>query len=59
MISKEFHASRRALYQEILENNSMAFVFAGESRRSGSDASLHSLYKLLLSYGFASPKQYL
>ncbi|HIX60551.1 MAG TPA: aminopeptidase P family protein [Candidatus Blautia gallistercoris] len=37
MISKEFHASRRALYQNLLENNSMAFVFAGESKEDRGD----------------------
>lgn len=37
MISKEFHASRRALYGEILEDNSMGFVFSGETKEDRGD----------------------
>ena len=28
MVSKEFHASRRRLYAELMEDDSVAFVFA-------------------------------
>ena len=32
MVSKEFHASRRGLYRELLEDNSVGFVFSGEEK---------------------------
>lgn len=37
MISKEFHASRRALYSDLLEDNSIGFVFSGEERQEKGD----------------------
>ncbi|MGI6070430.1 MAG: aminopeptidase P family protein [Blautia sp.] len=37
MISKEFHASRRALYSGLLEDNSMGFVFSGEVKEDRGD----------------------
>lgn len=37
MISKEFHASRRALYADLLKDNSMGFVFAGRERGDRGD----------------------
>ena len=35
MVSKEFHASRRKLYRELLEDNSVGFVFPDRRRRTG------------------------
>ena len=32
MISKDFHASRRALYASVLKDDSVGFVFAGRER---------------------------
>ena len=32
MISKEFHASRRALYASVLNENSVGFVFSGTEK---------------------------
>lgn len=37
MISKEFHASRRALYSDLLEDNSIGFVFSGEEKQEKGD----------------------
>ncbi len=37
MISPEFHRSRRELYREILQDNSMGFVFAGELKEDRGD----------------------
>lgn len=37
MVSKEFHASRRALYKELLKDNSMGFVFSGEEKEDRGD----------------------
>lgn len=37
MISQEFHRSRRRLYQDILQDHSMGFVFAGEQREDRGD----------------------
>lgn len=37
MISKEFHASRRELYKNLLEDNSMGFVFSGEEKEDRGD----------------------
>lgn len=37
MISKEFHAGRRRLYRELLEDNSMGFVFSGEEKEDRGD----------------------
>ena len=37
MISKEFHASRRALYRDMMEDNSMGFVFSGEEKEDRGD----------------------
>lgn len=35
MISKEFHASRRALYASVLNENSVGFVFSGTGTGTG------------------------
>ena len=35
MISKDFHASRRALYASVLKDDSVGFVFAGREREIG------------------------
>lgn len=37
MVSKEFHASRRALYRELLEENSVGVVFSGEEKEDRGD----------------------
>lgn len=37
MVSKTFHASRRALYRELLEDNSVGFVFSGEEKEDRGD----------------------
>ncbi len=37
MVSKEFHASRRARYRMLLKENSMGFVFAGEEKEDRGD----------------------
>ena len=37
MVSKEFHASRRARYSQILKDNSMGFVFAGWEKEDRGD----------------------
>lgn len=37
MISQEFHRSRRALYRDILRDNSMGFVFSGEQKEDRGD----------------------
>lgn len=37
MVSKEFHASRRARYSMLLKDNSMGFVFAGEEKEDRGD----------------------
>ncbi|MDC7291851.1 aminopeptidase P family protein [Blautia schinkii] len=37
MISKEFHASRRELYKNLLEDNSIGFVFSGEEKEDRGD----------------------
>ena len=37
MISKEFHASRRTLYRELLEENSVGFVFSGQEKEDRGD----------------------
>lgn len=37
MISKEFHASRRKLFAELLEKDSLAFVFAGNEKQEKGD----------------------
>lgn len=37
MISQEFHRSRRALYRDILKDNSMGFVFSGEQKGDRGD----------------------
>lgn len=34
MVSKEFHASRRRLYAELMEDDSVTFVFAKTSCRT-------------------------
>ena len=34
MVSKEFHASRRARYRMLLKENSMGFVFAEKRKRT-------------------------
>lgn len=39
MISKEFHASRRKKYAELLEENSVGFVFSGEEKGDRGDQS--------------------
>ena len=36
MVSKEFHASRRSLYRDLLEDNSVGFVFSGDTLFKGS-----------------------
>ena len=35
MISKDFHASRRALYASVLKDDSVGFVFAGRGKGNG------------------------
>lgn len=58
MISKEFHASRRALYSQCLEDNSMAFVFAGEQKEDRGDQ-MHPFTPYANFYyltGFEQPK---
>ncbi len=37
MISREFHASRRALYRDLLEDNSAGFVFSGKEKEDRGD----------------------
>ena len=37
MISQEFHKSRRRLYQDLLKDNSMGFVFSGEHKEDRGD----------------------
>lgn len=37
MVSKEFHASRREQYRELLQDNSMGFVFSGEEKEDRGD----------------------
>ena len=37
MVSKEFHASRRSLYRDLLEDNSVGFVFSGEEKEDRGD----------------------
>ena len=37
MVSREFHASRRSLYRELLEDNSIGFVFSGEEKEDRGD----------------------
>ena len=37
MVSKEFHASRRKLYRELLEDNSVGFVFSGQEKEDRGD----------------------
>lgn len=37
MVSKEFHASRRQLYKELLKDNSIGFVFAGQEKEDRGD----------------------
>ncbi|MCB7303735.1 aminopeptidase P family protein [Bariatricus massiliensis] len=37
MISKEFHASRRMRYAELLQDNSMGFVFSGKEKSDKGD----------------------
>lgn len=37
MVSQEFHKSRRELYRELLEENSMGFVFSGEQKEDRGD----------------------
>lgn len=37
MVSKEFHASRRERYRELLKDNSMGFVFSGEEKEDRGD----------------------
>lgn len=37
MISKEFHASRRKRFAELLEKNSLAFVFSGNEKQEKGD----------------------
>ncbi len=58
MISQEFHKSRRRLYQDILKDNSMGFVFAGELKGDRGDQMFPftpyaNFYYLT---GFAQPK---
>lgn len=37
MISQEFHKSRRQLYQDLLKDHSMGFVFSGEAKEDRGD----------------------
>ena len=37
MVSQEFHKSRRQLYRELLKDNSIGFVFAGEQKEDRGD----------------------
>ena len=37
MISKEFHASRRQLYRQLLKDNSIGFVFSGNEKEDRGD----------------------
>lgn len=37
MVSKEFHASRRSLYKDLMEDNSAGFVFSGEEKEDRGD----------------------
>lgn len=37
MVSKEFHASRRRLYKELLKDNSAGFVFSGQEKEDRGD----------------------
>lgn len=37
MVSKEFHASRRALYSQLLEEDSIGFVFSGQEKEKNGD----------------------
>lgn len=39
MISREFHASRRRLYSELMEENSVGFVFSGNEKEDRGDQS--------------------
>ena len=37
MVSKEFHASRRAKYKELLKDNSVGFLFSGIEKEDRGD----------------------
>lgn len=46
MITKEFHASRRELYAQLLEEGSIGFLFAGEEKQeAGDEAYPFSVYR--------------
>lgn len=58
VVTKEFHASRRKLYSELMEDNSMGFVFSGEEKEDRGDQMFPftpyaNFYYLT---GFAQPK---
>ncbi len=58
MISKEFHASRRALYKDLLKDESVGFVFSGREKGNKGDQ-LHPFTPYANFYyltGFSQPK---
>ena len=61
MVSKEFHASRRRLYAELMEDDSIAFVFA-ENELPDKGDEFHSFTPYANFYyltGFDQPKSVL
>lgn len=59
MVSKEFHASRRKRYAELLEDDCAAFVFAGnELPDKGMNCTRsHPTPTSIISPGLTSPKR--